>query len=229
MKIGNKYEVRTDSKSIALLAIFSAMVIALEIYPIVGITDLKFFPEGIPFTIDWTGIPLVIIFLGLGIVYSFIATIIMFIAIAYRNFTGAVFKGFAEFYTILGLVAAKLLFRKYKLNRGKIFIAYTVFALAFRAIGMYFTNIVLLPILYPAFHTTETALVASAVLVPWNVAQAIINVVGGAILYYLIPPSLALQAGLGEDAGRASTRVQELPPDEIPDSSPEETTSEEYE
>jgi hypothetical protein len=225
MKILN-YEVRTDSKSIALLAVFSAMVIALEVFPIVGITDLKFNPGGIPFTIDWTGIPLVIIFLGLGIIYSFVATIIMFIAIGYRNFSGAVFKGFAEFYTLLGLVVAKLLFRKYTLDKGKTITIYTIFALAFRGIGMYFTNIVLLPILYPAFHTTETALVASTVLVPWNVVQAIINVVGGAILYYLIPPSLALQAGLGEDADRASMRVQELPPDEIPDSLTEEQASE---
>ena len=33
-------KIRTDSKSIALLAIFSSIVIALEIFPIPGITDL---------------------------------------------------------------------------------------------------------------------------------------------------------------------------------------------
>jgi hypothetical protein len=222
MKFANRYQVRTDSKSIALIAVFSAMVIALEIFPIVGITDFAFYPEGIPFTIDWTGIPLVIIFLGLGVVYSFIATIIMFIAIAYRNFTGAVFKGFAEFYTLLGLVVAKLLTKRYSLDRGKMLAVYAVFGLAIRATGMFFTNIVLLPVLYPAFHTTETAILASTVLVLWNVMQAIINIVGGGILYYIIPPSLALQAGLGEDADRASERVQELPLEEIPDSSTEE-------
>jgi riboflavin transporter FmnP len=225
MKFANRYQVRTDSKSIALLAIFSAMVIALEIFPIIGITDLKFYPEGIPFTIDWTGIPLVITFLGLGMVYSLIATIMMFIAIAYRNFSGAVFKGFAEFYTLLGLVAAKLLFKRYDLNKSKLIIVYTVFGLGFRTIGMYFANIVLLPILYPAFYTTESAIIASTVLIPWNIVQAIINIVGGGILYYIIPPSLALQAGLGDDADGASTRVQELPLDEILDSSTEESSS----
>ncbi|MFX1417004.1 MAG: hypothetical protein ACFFC0_09335, partial [Promethearchaeota archaeon] len=60
-----KHPIRKDSKSIALLAVFVAMVVALEVYPILGVTDI-----GIPgdFTIDWTGIPIVIVFLGLGIV-----------------------------------------------------------------------------------------------------------------------------------------------------------------
>ncbi|GAH02010.1 unnamed protein product, partial [marine sediment metagenome] len=32
-------KIRTDSKSIALLAVFTSLVIALEIFPIPGLTD----------------------------------------------------------------------------------------------------------------------------------------------------------------------------------------------
>ena len=88
--------IRTDSRSIAILAVFAAMIIALEILPIPFLTDIPLFGG---FTLDPTGIPIVIVFLGLGIAYSLILIPIMWVTIAYRNLTGSIFKGFAEFYT----------------------------------------------------------------------------------------------------------------------------------
>ncbi|MFW9844832.1 MAG: hypothetical protein ACFFEV_09670, partial [Candidatus Thorarchaeota archaeon] len=78
---------RTDSKSIALLAIFTSLVIALEIFPVVGITDIPI--PGLSFTVDWTGIPIMIVFLGLGVVFSYFPIVVMGVFIADRNFQGA--------------------------------------------------------------------------------------------------------------------------------------------
>jgi hypothetical protein len=72
---------RLDSKTVALIGVFSSIVVALEVFPINGITDFKFVPGGTPFTIDWTGIPIMIVFLGLGIISSLVTVGIMFVAI----------------------------------------------------------------------------------------------------------------------------------------------------
>ncbi|MFX0108320.1 MAG: hypothetical protein ACFE7R_08555 [Candidatus Hodarchaeota archaeon] len=218
-----KYPVRRDSKSIALLAVFTAMVVVLEVFPIPGITDLKFYPEGVPFTIDWTGIPLIIIFIGLGFAYSLLSVLMMFIAIAYRNFPGAVFKGFAEFFTIVGLVFAKLLIRERIVDKKRTMITYLVFGIVFRSIGMFVMNIVLLPIFYPLWYTIDHAVVVSGVLVPWNMAQAIINIVGGVFLYNLIPENLALQAGLGDGVDSTSSRVEDLSLEELAEAETEQS------
>jgi riboflavin transporter FmnP len=209
----NRMNIRSDSKSIALVAIFSAMVAMLEIFPIVGITDLKFFPGGTPFTIDWTGIPIVIVFIGLGMVYSVVSIAVMFVAIGYRNFPGAVFKGAAETLTILGLLAARLVIGKKSLSRRTSLSLYLVLGASIRALGMFIVNIQLLPVFYPLFYTTESAIVASAVLVPWNVIQAAINILGGVILYYLIPENLRIEAGFGINLGKPS--IEELSKEEV--------------
>ncbi len=210
-----KINLRTDSKSIALLAVFSAMVAMLEVFPIVGITDLKFFPGGTPFTLDWTGIPIVIVFLGLGAVSSVLSISVMFIAIGYRNFTGAVFKGAAELLTIFGILLARVIVKKMSLGRWASIMLYVCFGAVFRAIGMYFFNIQFLPVFYPAFYTPEAAIIASTVLVPWNVIQAIINIVGGFILYQLIPKELKIEAGLGEFRPKSSMKYEEISTEEI--------------
>ncbi|MFW9944905.1 MAG: hypothetical protein ACFFB7_07900 [Candidatus Sifarchaeia archaeon] len=209
-----KRPIRKDSKSIALLAVFVAMVVALEVYPILGVTDI-----GIPgdFTIDWTGIPIVIVFLGLGIVYSMVAVAAMWMAIAYRNFVGAAFKGFAEFYTIVGLLAAKSLMKRYDISRTARLTLYLLSGVVFRVIGMFFTNIYLIQNFFGVPY--EGAVIGSVAYVVPNMVQAVINVVGGVVLYHLIPESLALQAGLGDDAVSASSRVEELPSEEIEESS----------
>ena len=209
-----KHPIRKDSKSIALLAVFVAMVVALEVYPIVGVTDI-----GVPgdFTIDWTGIPIVIVFLGLGIVYSMVAVAAMWMAIAYRNFVGAAFKGFAEFYTIVGLLAAKLLTMRYDMSRMVRLTLYLVFGVTFRIVGMFITNIYLIQSFFGV--PFEGAVIGSVFYVIPNIVQAVINIVGGVVLYHLIPENLALQAGLGDDAVSASSRVEELPSAEIEESS----------
>ncbi|MFX0053437.1 MAG: hypothetical protein ACFFAX_00960 [Promethearchaeota archaeon] len=205
-----RHPIRTDSKSIALLAIFTSMVVALEVFPIVGVTDLGL-PGG--FTIDWTGIPIVIVFLGLGFVYSLVAIAAMWMAIAYRNFNGAAFKGFAELHTIMGLLIAKILMMRFQFDKRIRILVYLIFGTVFRVIGMFFTNIYLLQFFYG--FTPEAAILGAAGYSLPNVLQAIINILGGVVLYHLIPESLALQAGLGDDAGSASSRVEELPLEEI--------------
>ncbi len=205
-----RHPIRTDSKSIALLAIFVAMVVSLEVFPILGVTDI-----GLPgnFTIDWTGIPIVIAFLGLGIIYSLAAILAMWMAIAYRNFSGAAFKGFAELYTILGLLIARLLNMRYQLGKRARLILYLTFGTVARVIGMFFTNIYLLQFFYG--FTPEAAMIGSVAFALPNVLQAIINILGGVVLYHLIPENLALQAGLGDDAVGASSGVEELPLEDI--------------
>jgi riboflavin transporter FmnP len=193
------------------------MVMLLEVYPIVGITDLKFSAGGTPFTIDWTGIPLVIVFLGLGFVYSLFATAAMFIAIAYRNPAGGVFKLFAEAFTLLGLLIARELGNKLNAsNRNKI-VLYLFFGIVCRAVGMFFMNIILLPVLWPVWYTTEAAIAASTLLVPWNAVQAVINVVAGIFFFERIPKELAATVGFGEST--PSTTIQELPEIEEEESS----------
>ena len=125
--------IRTDAKSISLLAVFSSIIMALEVFPIPGVTDL--YTPAPSFTIDWTGIPIVIIFFGLGTIYSFFSIVVMFIAIVYRNFQGAFFKGAAESITLLGLIIAKLIIKDKKINRRSSIVVYIIF-------GALFSNII---------------------------------------------------------------------------------------
>jgi len=172
---------------------------------------LKF--TGTPFTLDWTGIPIVIVFVGLGMISSVVSIAVMFVAIGYRNFPGAVFKGAAEMFTILGLLAARLLIGKKSLSRRASVSLFLVLGATFRAIGMFIVNIPLLPIFYPVYYTIETAVIASSLLVPWNVLQAAVNIIGGMVLYYLIPENLRIQAGLGIDREKPS--IEELTKEEV--------------
>jgi len=201
-------KIRTDSKSIALLAVFTSLVIALEIFPIPGVTD---FYTPIPnFTIDWTGIPIMIIFIGLGTVFSFFTIGVMWVFIAYRNFQGAAFKGLAETFTLMGLIVAKLILRNRNLDWKKSAVVYLTFACLFRGIGMLFGNVVL----FNLFWTTsyDAAFALSTIYVPWNIIQAAINVVVGLFLYQLIPESLRVQAGMGD---AESGEYEEISEDEL--------------
>jgi len=211
--------VRKDSKSIALLALFSAMVIMLEAYPIVGVTDIR--TVGF-FTIDPTGIPVVIVLLGLGGFYSIITVFIMWVSIAYRGkVAGATFKGVAELLTILGMVFARKITRRREMSKWTEILVWVVIASLFRSVGMFFATLVLSPVFYGA--TFEVALTDAILYFPWNIVQACINVIGGVLLYKAIPIELRLQAGLGENINRGKAEIEKLPPDEIPDAGPSHT------
>ena len=210
MEIDKRMKIRSDSKSIALLAVFSSIIIALEIFPIPGITDL--YTPAPNFTIDWTGIPIVIIFAGLGIAYSFIAVIIMWVTIGYRHFDGAAFKGFAESFTLLGLVFAKLVMRNRELNWKSSTLIYVFFGALFRSIGMLFGNAFLLQLFYTS--SSDAAFALSIIYIPWNLIQAIINIVGGLVLYLLIPENLKIEAGLGK-YGDDQQKFVEMSPEDI--------------
>ncbi|MHA1902334.1 MAG: hypothetical protein ACXADL_02925 [Candidatus Thorarchaeota archaeon] len=202
-----RHPLRKDSKSIALLSIFTAMVVALEVLPIVGITDIPI--PGINFTVDWTGIPIIIIFLGLGTVFSLVSILVMFVAIGYRNPIGATFKGFAELYKILGMAVAWAIFHKRGYGKTKMLIIYVIFATVFCSVGMFVTNIILFPVLLPFI---PDPVLASTIYVPWNALQAIINVAAGGILYYMIPEKIRLQAGFGREG---QDEILVLKPEEL--------------
>lgn len=206
-------EARTQSKRVALLAVFASMVVALEVFPLPPFTDIKVYPAGIPFTVDWTGIPIIVVLLGLGTSDAFFVVGAMAVAIAYRNVPGAVFKTVAEALTVLGVAAARLATSGHRLGpRGEL-LSYTVAAMLSRGVGMFFANIVLLPVFYPVFYTPETALAASLVLVPWNFLQAAINVFGGVLLFRAVPSSLAMQAELVPPGGGPTDSGGETVPD----------------
>ena len=205
--------VRKDSKSIALLALFSAMVIMLEAYPILGVTDIRTVKF---FTLDPTGIPLVIVLLGLGGFYSIITISIMWVSIAYRGkVAGATFKGVAELLTILGIAFAKKITRRREMSKWIEILVWVVIASLLRSVGMFFATLVLSPYFYGA--TFELALVDAILYFPWNIVQACINVIGGVLLYEAIPVELRLQAGLGENINRGKAVIEKIPPDEIPE------------
>lgn len=180
----NKY----NSKNIALFAIFLAMIIALEILPIIGITDLKI--PGTNFTLDPTGIPIMLMFMFFGFGFAFIGTGMAGVIIAIRgNPIGAIFKFFAEFYKIIGLVIAWWILRRRNVSYVVRIIVYTVFATLFCTIGMYVTNgALLLPFLYGM--PSSAAWTLSLTFVPLNIVQSIINVVGGGFIFGIIPEDL---------------------------------------
>ncbi len=203
-------KVRTDSISIAILAIFAAMVLALEIIPIPLLTDIPLFAG---FTLDPTGIPITIVFLAFGSFFALILIPIMWIAIAYRNPLGSVFKGFAEFYTLLGLIIAKLVLRNRSYDWKVATPVYLVFGISFRAIGMYVSNIFLIQWLYGS--NLEGAILLSGSFVIPNIIQALLNVFIGIMIFVIIPENLAIQARLGKHGDGKTNKYEEISEDEL--------------
>ena len=201
---------RTDSRSIAILAIFAAMILALEILPVPLLTDIPLFAG---FTLDPTGIPITIVFLAFGSVFSFILIPIMWIAIAYRNPIGSVFKGFAEFYTLFGLIIAKLFLRNRSYDWKVAAPTYVAFGVAFRAVGMYVTNIFLIQWLYGS--PIEGAIILSGTFIIPNIIQALINTVVGILIFTIIPENLAIQARFGKYGTDEYDKYEEISAEEL--------------
>jgi hypothetical protein len=198
--------IRTDSKSISLLAVFTAMVVAMEAVSIPFLTDIRVVGS---FTLDWTGIVIMIVFMGLGTAFSLFTIATMWASIAYRSITSATFKGVAELLTLIGVILAASLMKRRKVSKSQELAIYLVFACVFRAVGMFFANI-LLPMLFFGLPM-EIALGTSIVYTPWNVVQAVINIVGGWMLYNAVPENLKIEAGFGQY--REIQKSQDLPPD----------------
>ncbi|TFG25897.1 hypothetical protein EU528_15220 [Candidatus Thorarchaeota archaeon] len=201
--------IRIDSRSIALLAIFAAMVIALEIIPIPLLTDIPLFAG---FTFDPTGIPITLIFLMLGSVFGLILIPIMWISIAYRNLIGSIFKGFAEFYTLLGLIVAKMILKKRSYDWKVALPTYVAFGVVFRVVLMYVSNIFLIQWLYMA--PPEVALALSASFVLPNFIQAIVNVLIGILIFIIIPENLLIEGRLGKYGYDGDRIYEEISEDE---------------
>lgn len=205
-----RMNLRTDARSIAILAIFAAMILALEILPIPFLTDIPLFGG---FTLDPTGIPITIVFLAFGSVFSLILIPIMWITIAYRNPIGSVFKGFAEFYTLFGLIIAKLFLRNRQYDWKIAVPIYLTFGVAFRAIGMYITNIFLIQWLYGS--PLEGAILYSATFVIPNIIQAMINILVGILIFIVIPENLAIQARFGKYGNDEYDKYKEISAEEL--------------
>ncbi|MFX1483760.1 MAG: hypothetical protein ACFFCP_11310 [Promethearchaeota archaeon] len=201
--------IRTDSRSIAILSIFAAMIIALEILPIPLLTDIPLFAG---FTLDPTGIPIVIVFLSFGAVFSLVLIPIMWITIAYRNPVGSVFKGFAEFFTLLGLIVARVILKHRAYDWKIAGIVYAGFGITFRAVGMYIANIYLLELLYGM--PMDGAILLSASFVIPNIIQALINIVIGILIFLVIPENLKVEARLGQ-YGEDQDKYIEISEDEL--------------
>ncbi len=167
------------------------MIVSLEAFPIIGITDIKV--PGLNFTLDWTGIPIIIVFMAFGFAYSLFAIAIMWTSIAFRNFPGAAFKGLAETFRVLGIAVGWVLLRNRDVSYGKKLGIYAVISSIFCATGMYVANMFLLPLFYGI--PFEIAMTTSALYVPWNVIQALVNVIGGGVFYRIIPEDLRIAAG----------------------------------
>ena len=203
-------KLRTDARSIAILSIFAAMILALEILPIPLLTDIPLFGG---FTLDPTGIPITIVFLAFGSVFSLILIPIMWIAIAYRNPIGSIFKVFAEFYTLLGLIVAKLFLRNRQYDWKIAAPIYLTFGVTFRAIGMYLTNIFLIQWLYGS--PLEGAILLSGTFVIPNIIQAMINIFVGISIFIIIPENLAIQARFGKYGTDEYDKYEEISAEEL--------------
>ncbi|MFW9909423.1 MAG: hypothetical protein ACFFEF_12685 [Candidatus Thorarchaeota archaeon] len=180
---------KLDSRTIAVTSVFMAMVIALEVFPIVGLTDIRI--PGVQFTLDWTGIPLVLIFFFFGTFLSLVGIGVMWAAIGYRNPIGALFKVPAELFKILALALGMILLRNTNVTFRTRIAVYAVLASLFCGIGMYFVNLQLLPILWG--YEYDAAAAIALILVPWNIIQSLVNVLGGAIIYTMVPGDMKLQ------------------------------------
>ena len=110
-------------------------------------------------------------------------------------------------------IAAWLLLRNRDWDWKRTAVVYLVFACIFRTIGMYFGNTFLFMIFYTS--SVDSAYALSAVYIPWNIVQAIINVVLGIFLYQMIPENLRIQAGLGEFRNNEQTAYEELSENEL--------------
>jgi hypothetical protein len=207
-------KIRTDSRSIAILAVFAAMIIALEILPIPLLTDIPLFAG---FTLDPTGIPITMILLMFGSIFALILIPIMWVSIAYRNFIGSVFKGFAEFYTLLGLIVARLFLKKRAYDWKVALPVYVVFGVVFRTVGMYVSNIFLIQWLYMA--PPEVALTLSASFVIPNLIQAFLNVFIGTLIFMIIPENLMIQGSLGKYGDVEDQQYEEISEEELQQSS----------
>ena len=203
-------KLQTDARSIAILAIFAAMILALELIPVPFLTDIPLFAG---FTLDPTGIPITIVFLAFGSVFSLILIPIMWVAIAYRNPIGSVFKGFAEFYTLFGLIVAKLLLRNRSYDWKVSAPTFLAFGVAFRAIGMYITNIFLIQWLYGS--PLEGAIILSGAYVIPNIIQALINILIGVVVFIIIPENLAIQARFGKYGAHEYDKYEEISANEL--------------
>jgi hypothetical protein len=137
----------------------------------------------------------------------------MWIAIAYRNPLGSVFKGFAEFFTLFGLIVAKMLLKKKSFDWKVAAPTYIIFGVAFRAVGMYISNIFLVQWLYGS--PPDVAIVLSATFVIPNVIQALLNVLIGILIFIVIPENLAIQARLGKYSSDSSQQYEEISDEEL--------------
>ncbi len=198
-------------RQIAPLIILGPIIVVLEGFGISGALGVLT-PIGVQFIIGWTGILLILILLRLNLQMALVSTLIVFGATALHDINGAILKLIAQSLTIIGVYVAQMSIDRRKVRkitplpadrsvpdsiimRKKdallVLVYYIVIGALFRGVGMFYVNIVLLPLLYPAsFPGYDQAAFTSFILVPLSLLQGAVDIAAGYLLYKLIPASI---------------------------------------
>jgi riboflavin transporter FmnP len=175
----------TKRKSIFIAgtAILGAVVAVLDMLKVLKIP----YPP-LPFLVfDVVGIPMVLAYFFFGLFSGVIACFVALITISFRDPTG--FKGFmkciAELATIIGaFIVLRAKSPSFSHKRKKIFAG--ISSVALRVVVMAVVNVLLLPIVFPNFWTTETVIVLLPAFSVFNAIQGVISIAGGFLVYEAI-------------------------------------------
>ncbi len=178
------------SKSISLIAIFGAIIGILEIFPIIGITDIPF-PLYPKLTIDPTGIVIILGYLILGFIPSLTLCGFALIFIGYRNIFGAIFKVLSELFNLIGFAIGFTLNRKIKLKNE--FIMPFIFGIIFRVILMHISNYFLLQIFYGI--PPEVVIALLPIIDIFNTLQGSINMTIAPLIIRALPKEIIEKFG----------------------------------
>lgn len=186
-----------NSKAISLIAIFGAIIGILEVFPIVGITDIPF-PLYPKLTIDPTGIVIILGYLILGFVPSLSLCIFALIFIGYRNIFGAIFKVLSELFNLIGVAIGFKLNKKIATS-NKYLIPF-ILGIVFRVILMHILNFYLLQIFY---GIPESAVISLLPIIDvFNILQGSINMGVAPLLIKALPQELIEPFIHSSDSGK---------------------------
>ncbi len=172
-----RYYIERKSMIVAGTAILGAVVAVLEMSRFLRIP----FPL-LPFLkFDVVGIPMFLTYLFFGLLPSVATCLISFAIISFRSpFSGSM-KGLAEFATILG---AYIILRGKNENASYKTKAFAmVSGTILRVVVMAFANVLFLPVFYPKYYTTQTAIVILPLICFFNAIQGVLSVLGGFLVH----------------------------------------------
>jgi riboflavin transporter FmnP len=175
----------SQAKRIAIIAIMGAIVGLIEIFPIIGITDIPF-PFYPRLTFDITGVPIMITYFLIGFIPAISVVAIMGVFIGYRNLFGSIFKVIAEVSTLAGFA---LVYKLTSSQKNK-YLQYglAIFTgVACRVIVMHISNYFLLPVFYGMPIESVTGILIFIDV--FNAIQGTVNIALGLTVYNIIKRS----------------------------------------